>query len=79
VKASNILFDDDRRIQIAHFSPIRLETGEVEPFSGEEWAPTFTRLRPAFSRSRFIALLLTPSMQMVDCLLPPLFQPLFRG
>jgi hypothetical protein len=40
VNASNILFDADRRIQIAHFSPIRLATGEVEPFSGEEWAPT---------------------------------------
>jgi hypothetical protein len=40
VKASNILFDADRRIQIADFSPIRLETGEVESFSGEEWAPT---------------------------------------
>jgi serine/threonine protein kinase len=40
VKASNILFDADRRIQIADFSPIRLETGEVEPFSGEGWAPT---------------------------------------
>jgi serine/threonine protein kinase len=40
VKASNILFGADRRIQIADFSPIRLETGEVEPFSGEEWAPT---------------------------------------
>jgi hypothetical protein len=40
VKASNILFDADRRIQIADFSPIRLETGAVEPFSREEWAPT---------------------------------------
>jgi hypothetical protein len=40
VKASNILFDADRGIQIADFSPIRLETGEVEPFSGEGWAPT---------------------------------------
>jgi serine/threonine protein kinase len=40
VKASNILFDTDRRIQIVDFSPIRLETDEVEPFSGEEWAPT---------------------------------------
>jgi serine/threonine protein kinase len=39
VKASNILFDADRRIQIADFSPIRLEAGEVEPFSGE-WAPS---------------------------------------
>jgi hypothetical protein len=39
VKASNILFDVDWRIQIADFSPIRLETGEVEPFSGEGWAP----------------------------------------
>jgi serine/threonine protein kinase len=35
VKVSNILFDTDRRIQIADFSPIQLETGEVEPFSGE--------------------------------------------
>jgi serine/threonine protein kinase len=40
VKASNILFDADRRIQIADFSPIRLETGEVEPFWRERWAPT---------------------------------------
>jgi serine/threonine protein kinase len=40
LKASNILFDADRRIQIADFSPIRLETGEVEPFSGEGWART---------------------------------------
>jgi serine/threonine protein kinase len=40
VKASNILFDTDRRIQIADFSPIRLETGEVEPFSGKGLAPT---------------------------------------
>jgi serine/threonine protein kinase len=40
VKASNILFDADRRIKIADFSSIRLKTGAVEPFSGEEWAPT---------------------------------------
>jgi serine/threonine protein kinase len=40
VKASNILFDADRRIQIADFSLIRLETGEVERFSGEERMPT---------------------------------------
>jgi serine/threonine protein kinase len=40
VNASNILFDADRRIQIADFSPSRLETGAVEPFSGEEWPPT---------------------------------------
>jgi hypothetical protein len=40
VKASTILFDADRRIQIADFSPIHLETGEVEPFSDDEWAPT---------------------------------------
>jgi serine/threonine protein kinase len=37
LNASNILFDADRLIQIADFSPIRLETGEVEPFSGEGW------------------------------------------
>jgi hypothetical protein len=39
VKADNVLFDADRRIQIGDFSPIRLETGAVEPFSGEKWAP----------------------------------------
>jgi serine/threonine protein kinase len=39
LKATNILFDADHRIQIADFSPMRLETGEVEPFSGEEWSP----------------------------------------
>jgi serine/threonine protein kinase len=40
VKASNNLFDADQRIQTADFSPTRLETGEVEPFSGEKWVPT---------------------------------------
>jgi hypothetical protein len=39
LKASNILFNADMRIQIVDFSPMRLETGEVEPFSGEEWDP----------------------------------------
>jgi hypothetical protein len=38
--ASNALFDADRGIPIADFSPIRLEMGEMEPFSGKEWAPT---------------------------------------
>jgi serine/threonine protein kinase len=40
LKASNVLFDADRRIQIADFSPIRLERGDAEPFSGEGWSPT---------------------------------------
>jgi serine/threonine protein kinase len=40
VKPSNIFFHADRRIQIADFSPVRLETGAAEPFSGEEWGPT---------------------------------------
>jgi serine/threonine protein kinase len=40
VKASNILFDANHRIQIADFSSIRLANGSVEPFSGEEWSPT---------------------------------------
>jgi hypothetical protein len=35
VKAGNFLFDADWRIQIAEFSSIRLETGEMEPFWGE--------------------------------------------
>jgi hypothetical protein len=39
LKASNVLFDADRRIQIADFSPIRLETGDTEPFSGEGLSP----------------------------------------
>jgi serine/threonine protein kinase len=40
LKASNVFFDADRRIQIADFSAIRLERGEVEPFSGDGWALT---------------------------------------
>jgi serine/threonine protein kinase len=39
VKAGNVFFDADRRIQIVDFSPIRLETGKVEPFVGEKWSP----------------------------------------
>jgi serine/threonine protein kinase len=39
VKASNILFDSDQRIQLADFSQMRLSTGEVEPFSSEGWSP----------------------------------------
>jgi serine/threonine protein kinase len=39
VEADNVLFDADRRIQLADFSAIRLERGEVEPFSGEKWSP----------------------------------------
>jgi serine/threonine protein kinase len=33
LKVSNILFDADRRIQIADFSPIHLETGAAEPLA----------------------------------------------
>jgi serine/threonine protein kinase len=40
VKASNIFFDANHHVQIADFSPIRLENGSVEPFSGEGWSPT---------------------------------------
>jgi serine/threonine protein kinase len=36
MKASNVLFNADRRVRIADFSLIRLKTGEVESFSGEE-------------------------------------------
>jgi serine/threonine protein kinase len=39
LKASNVLLDADRRIQIADFSPIRLQTGDAEPFAGEGWSP----------------------------------------
>jgi serine/threonine protein kinase len=39
LKASNVLFDAERRIQIADFSPIRLQTGATEPFAGEGWGP----------------------------------------
>jgi serine/threonine protein kinase len=40
VKVANVFFDADRRIQIADFSAMRLESGEVELFSAEKWAPT---------------------------------------
>jgi serine/threonine protein kinase len=40
LKANNVLFDTERRIQIADFSPTRLNTGAVEPFSGEGWSPS---------------------------------------
>jgi hypothetical protein len=40
VKAANVFFDAARGVQLADFSPIRLETGAVDPFSGEKWAPT---------------------------------------
>jgi hypothetical protein len=39
LKASNVLFDADQRIQIADFSPIRLEAGDAEPFAGEGGSP----------------------------------------
>jgi serine/threonine protein kinase len=35
LKASNVLFDADPRIQITDLSPIRLETGDAEPFLGD--------------------------------------------
>jgi hypothetical protein len=80
VKASNILFDADRRIQITDFSLIRLETGAVKPFSGEcghrRW--TFARLRLFFLRSRSMALPLRPSVERAARLSLPLFQHLFR-
>jgi serine/threonine protein kinase len=81
VKASNILFDVDRRIQIASFSPIRLETGEVEPFSGEGWAPTadVSAFMSFFLRSRLVTLLHSSSMQRATRLSLSLFQRLFRG
>jgi serine/threonine protein kinase len=40
LKASNLLFNADQRIQIADFSRIWLDTGAAEPFSGEGWSPT---------------------------------------
>jgi serine/threonine protein kinase len=38
VKASNILFETNQQTQIADFSPIPLETGDAEPFSGDRWS-----------------------------------------
>jgi serine/threonine protein kinase len=72
LKASNILFDAERRIQTADFSPIRLETGDAEPFLGEGWAlrRTFARLRPSFLRSQLAALALSRELR---CPSPPLF------
>jgi hypothetical protein len=40
VEGQQYLFDADRRIQIADFSAIRLETGAFEPFSEKKWTPT---------------------------------------
>jgi hypothetical protein len=65
VKQSDILFDADRRIQIADFSPIRVETGAAERFSGTSvprWR-TFPRLRLFFLRPRLVSLPLRPSVQ----------------
>jgi hypothetical protein len=36
MRVSNILFNGDRQIQIPTPNPVRLETGEVEQFSGEK-------------------------------------------
>jgi serine/threonine protein kinase len=40
LKASNVLFDGDGRVQVADFSSIRLEAGDTRPFSGDEWSPS---------------------------------------
>jgi hypothetical protein len=40
LQVSNVLFDADLRIQIVDFSPISLETGTIEAFSGDGWSPT---------------------------------------
>jgi hypothetical protein len=39
VKASAVVFDADGRLQIGDFSGIRLESGDVDPFFGDEWSP----------------------------------------
>jgi serine/threonine protein kinase len=53
VKASNIIFDANHRIQIVDFSPIRLENESVEPFSGAGGA----ELDPTVDISGFASLL----------------------
>jgi serine/threonine protein kinase len=64
VKASNILCDADRRIQIADFSPIRPETGAVEPFSGTVGVNDgrFRSYIVSFWRSRLVAFPLSLSV-----------------
>jgi hypothetical protein len=53
VKADNVVFDAHRRIQIADFSPIRIETGAVQPFSGVKWTPGAPQLsRPSLAASQ---------------------------
>jgi serine/threonine protein kinase len=81
VKASNVLFDADQRIQIADFSPIRPETSAVQPFSAEGSAPTvdisaFASLLFGIAVDR---LLLRPSLKRAVRLSLPLFRHLFRG
>jgi hypothetical protein len=39
LNSRNILFDEEHRIQIADFSTIRLESGVIGGFSGEDWTP----------------------------------------
>jgi hypothetical protein len=72
VQTSNIFFDAEWQIQIADFSPIHLETSEIEPFSGEGWAPTadvsaFASL--VFKIARGVSV--TPPTDGADC--PPLY------
>jgi hypothetical protein len=76
-----MLFDADRRIQIADVGPIRLETSAVEPFSGKGWAPTADvcafaslLLEIAVDVSAFVSLLFeiavgpaTPPIGAADC------------
>jgi serine/threonine protein kinase len=65
LKASNVLFDADRRIQIADFSPIRLETSDSEAFSGEEWSPAADVCTCAslLLRSQLAALMPSPELR----------------
>jgi hypothetical protein len=43
VATGSVLFDADRRIQIADWSSIRLENRPVEPFPAEKWSQAAER------------------------------------
>jgi hypothetical protein len=79
LKASNVLFDADRRTQITGFRPTRLDTRAVQPFSDEggRRLRTFPCVLPFFLRSRFVALPFRLSVQQAGH--PSLPSPVFAS
>jgi serine/threonine protein kinase len=70
LKASNVLVDAARRIQIADFSPTRLDTGQLSLFRGKggRQVRTFPRLLSFFLRSLSVQLAVRASLPKSQCL-----------